>query len=761
MTRIESTSIPSSQTARTKRSTSTAVFPVPAPAETNTRPFASIAACCSGFGCQVTAESPLLPRIDRSLQTAARAKPARREGDSASGVSRPLHPAHRPEVAPRRALAALRIVTDVAGADVTGELAGSCSRRLDLRPERLFVEVVVPRVAREHVTLRTGAQKPGGAAPAGKWSVEPAERLDPDEVTQDEHVEGNLEPELLLHLPSRRRVLAGLVVLDDAPRAQRLHVDPVDLPREHGAVAEVEATLELGRRALHSERDLELTWLERRVTFRLRTNQALEVARERLLELLPLHLDHLEPDTAERLLETVPHEAHRILDLLRTNPVAAEHLRKALKELEECAVGDRAAQSRIDLRVDRLRVDQPVDEPGRGAVGKALELGDVEDAPVLQLLEHEWVCQLGGPPACPVCAVEPPLPAVRARERVGLVTPSLLGGEDRERAEPLGRPRAGGVEEIAVTRDRVGAAQARTETPALVVVEERGRRRAPRQRPLLQAEDEHVLEPARACAHEVDHLNTAGLRRRRLPHLRPFECRDEVFAGDVLGDSLPGFEIVQYPAAAFVGAKIVARVLVGRRAVEAVGGAEHRHRQLTHRLEWRGSGSHRVQSGQTRLAERFQLLLDSPGRGDRTATKPALDEVDAAALGPAPGKAKQRQQGLPVGGLAEAPLCLGIDRVGDTESPERGLDRAPPALERRHDDADFSRRGSGAEELENLLADELERASRTRAIEEADGTLDPRGRVDPAAEERPLEVGGRRGRHIGVAWTQLLERAAR
>src|SRR5260370_505987 len=48
ITRIESTSSPRSQTARTKRSTMTAVLPVPAPAETNTSPVASTAArCCS------------------------------------------------------------------------------------------------------------------------------------------------------------------------------------------------------------------------------------------------------------------------------------------------------------------------------------------------------------------------------------------------------------------------------------------------------------------------------------------------------------------------------------------------------------------------------------------------------------------------------------------------------------------------------------------------------------------------------------------
>ena len=50
ITSSESTSSPSSTTALTNRSTRTAVFPVPAPAATNTVPRASIAARCWAFG---------------------------------------------------------------------------------------------------------------------------------------------------------------------------------------------------------------------------------------------------------------------------------------------------------------------------------------------------------------------------------------------------------------------------------------------------------------------------------------------------------------------------------------------------------------------------------------------------------------------------------------------------------------------------------------------------------------------------------------
>src|SRR6188474_2549649 len=49
MTSTDCTSSPSSQTARTKRSTSTRVLPVPAPAETKTSPVASTAFSCCSF----------------------------------------------------------------------------------------------------------------------------------------------------------------------------------------------------------------------------------------------------------------------------------------------------------------------------------------------------------------------------------------------------------------------------------------------------------------------------------------------------------------------------------------------------------------------------------------------------------------------------------------------------------------------------------------------------------------------------------------
>src|SRR3990172_6125037 len=112
MTRIEPTSMPWS-TARAKRSTRTVVLPVPAPAETKTRPGASIAACCSEVGGRSTV---------------------------ALIASGPLHPAERGQLAPGGAgRAAARVVADVAGTDPLDEAAGRLLGPRHLLPEPVLV----------------------------------------------------------------------------------------------------------------------------------------------------------------------------------------------------------------------------------------------------------------------------------------------------------------------------------------------------------------------------------------------------------------------------------------------------------------------------------------------------------------------------------------------------------------------------------------------------------------------------------------------
>src|SRR5262249_56220915 len=111
-----------------KRSTRTVVLPVPAPAETNTSPRASIAASCCSFmpppaaGCTGTGAGTV------SLRQA--------DGSCAR------HPAHAPHVAPRRALVALRVVRDISRADPACCDAGAFDGGVELCRERVGVEVV-------------------------------------------------------------------------------------------------------------------------------------------------------------------------------------------------------------------------------------------------------------------------------------------------------------------------------------------------------------------------------------------------------------------------------------------------------------------------------------------------------------------------------------------------------------------------------------------------------------------------------------------
>jgi hypothetical protein len=102
-------------------------------------------------------------------------------------------------------------------------------------------------------------------------------------------------------------------------------------------------------------------------------------------------------------------------------------------------VGDRAAELRVDLGVDRLRIEQPLHEPRRRAVGHPLELGDVERRPRTERLEHERMAQLRGALVRKARARESPLPPVGARDPLGLVRLVARDRRQRSQAFALGR----------------------------------------------------------------------------------------------------------------------------------------------------------------------------------------------------------------------------------------------------------------------------------------------------------------------------------
>ena len=98
-----------------------------------------------------------------------------------------------------------------------------------------------------------------------------------------------------------------------------------------------------------------------------------------------------------------------------------------------------------------------------------------------------------------------------------------------------------------------------------------------------------------------------------------------------------------------------------------------------------------------------------------------------------------------------------VERVGDAERTEGRLEGRAQALDRRADDQDLLRRRAGAEELEDLVGDQLERGAGACALEQADRALGRRRRRRLILEQGPLEVGERRVRVVGIARRQLLD----
>jgi hypothetical protein len=81
-------------------------------------------------------------------------------------------------------------------------------------------------------------------------------------------------------------------------------------------------------------------------------------------------------------------ERDRVVQLLGTDLLDAQRLRQPGEEFVQRGMGDRAAQARVGLRIDRARADDPLQEPDRGAVGEGLELRDAEGPAVPKLVEH-------------------------------------------------------------------------------------------------------------------------------------------------------------------------------------------------------------------------------------------------------------------------------------------------------------------------------------------------------------------------------------
>ena len=199
----------------------------------------------------------------------------------------------------------------------------------------------------------------------------------------------------------------------------------------------------------------------------------------------------------------------------------------------------------------------------------------------------------------------------------------------RTRIEPPGRTRAGGVEEVAVAADRVGPLEPRAELAPALVVEKRRASPPPRQRALLEPEDEHGVEPARPRAR-------AGRARRPAP-ARP-SGRRAARAGRGRRSPRSARAAPRVPRAG----QLVEQIARGAATRAGRGGPGRR--PAAPRARRRNAPSPRARRGcpraasgvakvaqrdERRLAQALGLLLDARRRVDRAAAQPPFDEVDA------------------------------------------------------------------------------------------------------------------------------------
>ena len=334
-------------------------------------------------------------------------------------------------------------------------------------------------------------------------------------------------------------------------------------------------------------------------------------------------------------------------------------------------------------------------------------------------------------------------------ERARLARRPLVGRRLAHEVQPPNGARARGVEEVPVARDLVRALEPAAQLASPIVVEERRGARPARQRPFLEAEDEHDLEAARPRAHQVEHRDTAGLAGGREPYLAALERGDHLVAGRVEPTELR--QQLQHMA---VRTQVEARAVAGRRSVGPVRGAQHRPQLHANRLDGILGGAKLCERRNRRLPQLLGLLLDARRRMDRPAAQTTLDVVDGRAPKTGIRAAQEREELAPARVPPRVPQELEqrvadrrraephprLDRVRHVERSEHGLERAAPGVDRRRDERDLLRADTGANELEQLVTDELERAARACTLEEAHGVVERRRCRRRLVEERPLEM---------------------
>ena len=220
-----------------------------------------------------------------------------------------------------------------------------------------------------------------------------------------------------------------------------------------------------------------------------------------------------------------------------------------------------------------------------------------------------------------------------------------------------------------------------------------------------------------------------------------------------------------------VRAQVEPRHLACRRRLCSIGGSKHRAELHANRLDGILGGAQLGKCGHRCLAQLLRLLLDARGRVNRAPTQPALHVVDGrspetgvrapqkreqlATTGVAPCVTQELKQRVPDRGRPEPHARL--DGVRDIERAEHSLERPAPGVDRRRDERDLLGADTRTDQLEQLLADELERPTRTRAFEEPHGRVELRRRRWRLVEEHALEMRECRVLVLARARRQLLD----
>ena len=280
---------------------------------------------------------------------------------------------------------------------------------VDLGVEDGPVEIVRGSKAR-HLIL-PGKKQPARAPPTAERHVDATHRLEAELIPEHEQIQGDLQACLVVNL-RRRGSRARFVVDDDSARAQRIDIDPVDLA----------ADPDTGRQLVRLERHLQLPRDERGTCGRVGPHELLEIAPKALTELAALKIIDVDPEArVEGAVHALVHELDGRLDVVRCDALRSrDGSRQLAVEALQRDMGDRASHLGADHLVDLARTEVALDEPGRGAAGHPLEIGDPEGVSACEECHSAGMADRRRTGKRTPRAAELSLPAVRVRERVGL-----------------------------------------------------------------------------------------------------------------------------------------------------------------------------------------------------------------------------------------------------------------------------------------------------------------------------------------------------